>query len=158
MTEDRAATRGDDAMRALASTMDAPEFTSTSFNKLGKPLPECRVAIVTSASLHRPDQDRFVQGDTGFRAFDRDDRNLIMGHWSPNFDHSGFHLDLNVVYPIDRLEELAADGVIGEVAPRHFAFAGNQPDTVSEIRLDTGPQCAVQLNADAVDVVLLTPV
>ncbi|MEC9225064.1 MAG: glycine/sarcosine/betaine reductase selenoprotein B family protein, partial [Actinomycetota bacterium] len=67
-------------------------------------------------------------------------------------------LDLNVVYPIDRLEELAADGVIGEVAPRHFAFAGNQPDTVSEIRLDTGPQCAGQLNADAVDVVLLTPV
>ena len=60
MTEDRAATRGDDAMRALASTMDAPEFTSTSFNKLGKPLSECRVAIVTSASLHRPDQDRFV--------------------------------------------------------------------------------------------------
>jgi hypothetical protein len=29
---------------------------------------------------------------------------------------------------------------------------------VSEIRLDTGPQCAAQLNADAVDVVLLTPV
>ncbi|MGA1571938.1 MAG: D-proline reductase (dithiol) protein PrdB, partial [Ilumatobacteraceae bacterium] len=62
------------------------------------------------------------------------------------------------VYPIDRFQELADDGVIGEVAPRHFAFAGNQPDTVSEIRLDTGPQCAAHLTADAVDVVLLTPV
>ena len=81
-----------------------------------------------------------------------------MGHWSPNFDHTGFQLDLNVVYPIDRLEELAAQGVIGDVAPRHFAFAGNQPETVSELRLDTGPACAKELLADAVDVVVLTPV
>ena len=48
--------------------------------------------------------------------------------------------------------------MIGDVAPRHFAFAGNQPETVSELRLDTGPACAAQLVADGVDVVLLTPV
>jgi D-proline reductase (dithiol) PrdB len=108
--------------------------------------------------LHRPGQDRFDLVDIGFRSLDRADRQLVMGHWSPNFDHTGFQLDLNVVYPIDRLEELAADGVIGDVAPRHFAFAGNQPDTVSEVRLDTGPACAAELVADAVDVVLLTPV
>ena len=83
---------------------------------------------------------------------------LVLGHWSPNFDRTGFGIDVNVVYPIDRLEELAADGTIGSVAPRHFAFAGNQPDTVSELRLDTGPACAVELTADQVDVVLLTPV
>jgi D-proline reductase (dithiol) PrdB len=81
-----------------------------------------------------------------------------MGHWSPNFDHSGFQLDLNVVYPIDRLEELAADGIIGDVAPRHFAFAGNQPSTVSELRIDSGPACAQEMLADGVDVVILTPV
>ena len=57
-----------------------------------------------------------------------------------------------------RIGRRAADGVIGSVAPRHFAFAGNQPDTVSELRLDTGPACAAELAADAVDVVLLTPV
>jgi D-proline reductase (dithiol) PrdB len=148
----------DAAMRAHAATFPVPEFETTAFTKLGKPLSEARVAIVTSAALHRPDQDRFGQADTGFRALDRADRNLVMGHWSPNFDHTGFQLDLNVVYPIDRLEELAADGVIGDVAPRHFAFAGNQPDTVSELRLDTGPACAAELRSDEVDVVLLTPV
>ena len=73
-------------------------------------------------------------------------------------DSTGFQLDINVVFPIDRLEELAADGVIGEPAPRHFAFAGNQPDTVSELRLDTGPACAAEMVADDVDVVILTPV
>lgn len=149
---------GDAAMRAYAATLPVPVFETTAFTPLVKPLSEARVAIVTSAALHRADQDRYTQGDTGFRALDRTDRQLVLGHWSPNFDHTGFQLDLNVVYPIDRLEELAADGVIGSVAPRHFAFAGNQPDTVSEIRLDTGPACAAELAADAVDVVLLTPV
>jgi D-proline reductase (dithiol) PrdB len=148
----------DASMRAYAATLPVPEFETTAFTTLGKPLSQARVAIVTSAALHRPGQDRFDLVDIGFRSLDRADRQLVMGHWSPNFDHTGFQLDLNVVYPIDRLEELAADGVIGDVAPRHFAFAGNQPDTVSEVRLDTGPACAAELVADAVDVVLLTPV
>ena len=149
---------GDDAMRAHSATLPVPEFEDRAFTRLGKSLSRCRVAIVTSAALHRPHDPQFTQGDTSYRVLDRGDRNLILGHWSPNFDHSGFQIDLNVVYPIDRLEELAAGGVIGEVAPRHFAFAGNQPDTVSELRLDTGPACAAELIADAVDVVLLTPV
>ncbi len=149
---------GDAAMRTFGAEQAVPTFENPAFTALKKPLAESRVAIVTSAALHRPDQDRFTAADTGFRALNRADRNLVMGHWSPNFDHSGFQMDINVVYPIDRLEELAADGLIGDVAPRHFAFAGNQPDTVSELRLDTGPTCALELIADAVDVVVLTPV
>lgn len=149
---------GDATMRAFGAEQAVPVFDDPAFTSLGKPLAEARVAIVTSAALHRPDQERYESGDTGFRALDRADRDIVMGHWSPNFDHTGFQIDLNVVYPIDRLEELAADGVIGDVAPRHFAFAGNQPDTVSELRLDTGPAVANELIADAVDVVVLTPV
>jgi D-proline reductase (dithiol) PrdB len=144
--------------RAYSATLPVPEFETTAFVPLDKPLSQAKVAIVTSAALHRPDQDRYTPGDTTFRAFDRPDRDLVLGHWSPNFDRTGFQIDLNVVYPIDRLEELAADGVIGEVAQTHYAFAGNQPDTVSEIRLDTGPACAQELLAAGVDVVVLTPV
>lgn len=149
---------GDAVMRQFGADSPVPEFDDPAFHPLDKPLSEARVAIVTSAALHRPDDDPFSQGDTTYRALDRSDRQLILGHWSPNFDRSGFQLDLNVVYPIDRLEELAAEGVIGSVAPRHYAFAGNQPDTVSELRLDTGPACAAEMIADDVDVVLLTPV
>ncbi len=149
---------GDAAMREYGTNQEVPTFENPAFTPLGKPLSHARVAIVTSAALHRADQERFTPSDTRFRVLDRKDRDLVMGHWSPNFDHTGFQLDLNVVYPIDRLEELAADGVIGEVAPRHFAFAGNQPATVSELRLDTGPACASELLADGVDVVVLTPV
>lgn len=150
--------RGDAMMRSLGATMAVPEFEQPAFTTPERPLAESTVAIVTSAALHRMDDDAFAQSDTSYRTIDRADRDLVLGHWSPNFDRSGFTIDLNVVYPIDRLEELADAGVIGAVAPRHYAFAGNQPDTVSELRLDTGPACAADLLADGVDVVVLTPV
>ena len=149
---------GDTEMREVGNSMPVPEFETTAFTPMAKPLSESTVAIVTSAALHRHGEDGFTVGDTSFTDIDRADRNLVLGHWSPNFDRSGFQLDLNVVYPIDRLEELAADGVIGQVAETHYAFAGNQPDTVSELRLDTGPNCAAKLLAAGVDVVVLTPV
>ncbi len=149
---------GDAVMREFGANGPVPEFETPAFTPLGKPLSEARVAIVTSAALHKASDEAFSQGDTSYRSIDRADRDLVLGHWSPNFDRSGYQLDLNVVYPIDRLEELAAAGVIGSVSPQHYAFAGNQPDTVSELRLDTGPACAADMIADDVDVVLLTPV
>lgn len=149
---------GDAQMRAYGANDDVPIFDDPAFTPLNKPLPEARVAIVTSAALHRTGQERFSLVDTSYRSLNRADRDFVMSHWSPNFDHSGFQLDLNVVYPIDRLEELAADGIIGDVAQRHFAFAGNQPSTVSELRIDSGPACAQEMLADGVDVVILTPV
>ena len=88
---------------------------------------------------------------------ERSRRDIVVGHWSPNFDASGVAADLNVVFPIDRLEELAADGVIGAVADVHLAFAGNQFD-LSAIRMDGGPAGAKFLLDNEVDVALLTPV
>ncbi|HNJ98876.1 MAG TPA: glycine/sarcosine/betaine reductase selenoprotein B family protein [Ilumatobacteraceae bacterium] len=148
---------GDEMMRQYASGLPAPTFPDPAF-VTPKALQQATVAIVTSAALHTADGERFTAGDTGFRVIDRERRDLVLGHWSPNFDHTGIALDLNVVYPIDRLEELAANGTIGAVAPRHISFAGNQPDDVSTVRLDSGPRAAQLLKDDGVDVVLLTPV
>jgi D-proline reductase (dithiol) PrdB len=149
---------GDATMRQFGATAPVPEFDDTSFTTLPVPLSEAKVAIVTSAALYRADDEQFSAADVSYRTIDRADRNLVLGHWSPNFDRAGFQLDLNVVYPIDWLEELESDGTIGAVAAHHYSFAGNQPDTVSELRLDTGPACAAAMKADGVHVVLLTPV
>lgn len=148
---------GDQAMRAHAATLPAPEFPDPAW-VTPRPLAESTVAIVTSAALYAQGDEAFGAGDAGYRFVARDRRDLVLGHWSPNFDRVGVALDLNVVYPIDRLEELAARGVIGRVAPRHVSFAGNQPDDVATIRLDTGPAAAAALRADGVDVAILTPV
>ncbi len=147
----------DQAMRAHSATLPAPTFADPAF-VIPPALASATVAIVTSAALHTADDTAFAGGDTSFRLIDRDRRDLVLGHWSPNFDRSAISIDLNVVYPIDRLEELAARGAIGAVAPRHVSFAGNQPDDLATIRLDSGPASAAALVADGVDVVLLTPV
>src|SRR3954452_6118050 len=142
--------------KALTADLDLPTFETTAFT-IPPPLATATVAIVTTASLHHPDQDDFAPTDTSFRILDPARRDLQLGHWSPNFDASGFMVDLNVVFPIDRLEDLVASGRIGRVAPRHLAFAGNQFE-LSQIRLDSGPAAAKLLRDDGVDVVLLTPV
>ncbi len=133
-------------------TFDNPAFVKP------RALNEARVAVVTSAALHHPEDDAFEAADTSFRKLDATRRDVQLGHWSPNFDRSGFAADINVVWPIDRLNELAADGTIGSVASVHLAFAGNQDETMSSIRLDSGPAAAQVLRDDEVDVVLLTPV
>lgn len=148
---------GDQMMRAHSASLPGPTFDNPAF-VTPRPLADSRVAIVTSAALYSAGDQSFTAGDTSFRAIAADRRDLILGHWSPNFDHVGVKIDLNVVYPIDRLEELAARGVIGSVAPRHLSFAGNQPDDVATIRQDSGPRAAAMLRKDGVDVVLLTPV
>ena len=148
----------DQMMREHVATLPVPEFENPAFTK-PPALKDARVAIVTSAALtQKGGISKWGFEDTHYETIPSDARDLELGHLSPNFDRSGFHADINVVYPIDRLEELAAQGVIGSVASNHYAFAGNQPDTVSELRLDTGPACAKQMLEDGVDVVLLTPV
>ena len=148
---------GDEMMRGVGDGLPVPEFEAAAW-ATPKPLAEATVAIVTSAALHRSVDEGFQPGDTEYRLLPSDARDLVLGHWSPNFDRSGIAIDLNVVFPIDRLDELAAQGVIGAVAPRHASFAGNQPDDVATIRIDSGPRAAAQLKADGVDIVLLTPV
>ena len=124
-----------------------------------KPLHESRVAIVTTAGLRVENNADWNAGDQGFTQIPHDAENLTLAHYSPNFDRVGWVLDKNVVFPIDRLYELAEDGIIGSVAKTHISFMGAQPDhTLETIRLDSGPAAAKLLKDDEVDLVLLTPV
>ncbi len=144
-------------MRAAVDAVPVPDLGEAAFT-LPPALADATVAIVTTAALHAPDEEGFRAGDQSFRMLPHDRRDLVLGHISPNFDRSGFAADLNVVYPLDRLDELVARGSIGAVAPRHLSFLGAQDDTMETIRLDSGPAAARALRHDGVDVVLLTPV
>lgn len=148
---------GDALIREQLGNLPVPEFSETAWT-MPPPLSDARVAVVTSAALHPRDGEPFTVNDASFRALDHGERELVLGHWSPNFDRSAFGIDYNVVYPLARLDELVERGVIGSVASTHYSFAGNQPDDVATIRLDSGPACAAELKADGVDVVFLTPV
>jgi D-proline reductase (dithiol) PrdB len=130
---------------------------------LGKPLAKSRIAVVTTAALHRPDQPAFDEtikgGDWSYRELplDVDLASLREAHRSDAFDHTGVETDRNLVLPLDRLRELAAQGVIGEPAPRHFSFMGSIP-APGRLVDRTAPEVAAKLRDDGVDAVLLTPV
>ena len=112
---------------------------------------------MTSAGLHKPEVDRFKSLDQSYRELSEPFESLVMSQGSQNFDRSGFMQDRNVVFPIDRLHELADQGVIGSVAKKHYSFMGAIFE-FSTIQQDSGPACAKQLIEDGTDVVLLTPV
>ena len=80
---------------------------------------------------------------------------LLMSHISVNYDRSGFVEDVNVVFPVDRLRELADEGAIGSVADHHYSFMG-----ATDPAQMAGPAAEVagHLKADRVDAVVLTPV
>ena len=60
------------------------------------------------------------------------------------------------MFPLRTLHQLAAAGTIGSVAPRVFSFMGYIPDAEPLLN-DSGPEVAMALLADAVDLVLLVP-
>ena len=124
----------------------------------GPPLRERRVAIVTSAGLHRLGDRSFDIQDTGYRVIPGNlpASELVMTHSSVNFDRTGFQQDTNVVFPIDRLRELAAAGEIGSVARFHYSVmgAGWLPHDIEP----TAIELAGLLKEDAVNAVLLSPV
>ena len=78
-----------------------------------------------------------------------------MSHISVNFDRTGFQQDLNVAFPIDRLRELAAGGVVGSMASVHYSFMGAFPP---EAAAPHAKHLAGLLKGDKVDAALLVPV
>lgn len=130
---------------------------------LRKPLSECRLALVTSAGLVTPEQEPFSEavrgGDPSFReiASDTDLSRLIDCHRSRSFDHAGMQADPNLVFPLDRVRELAAAGRIGSVNRRHLSFMGSIT-APGRLTRHTAPEAVQRLVADAVDVALLVPV
>jgi len=136
--------------------LECPNFRTTPWVG-GPPVAQRRVAIVSSAGL-------VVRGETPFRGRDPDYRvipattqpdQLLISHISINFDRTGFEEDWNVVFPLDRLNELAADGVIGSVAATHYSFMGATDPVQME---GYAREVAGHLKRDAVDAVLLSPV
>ncbi|MCA1602549.1 MAG: glycine/betaine/sarcosine/D-proline family reductase selenoprotein B, partial [Acidobacteria bacterium] len=64
--------------------------------------------------------------------------------------------DLNVIFPIERLQELAAEGVIGGLTPNFFSFIGYNMDP-ERLERTLAEDIAEAVVADGADVALLAP-
>lgn len=130
---------------------------------LGKPLSQARVAVVTTAAFHLPDQEPFDEnakgGDFSYRVIGREDDldSLEIAHKSDAFDSSGIEADKNLALPIPDLERMAEERRIGSVNERHFSFMGSIPSP-GRLVSRTAPEVASLLEEDGVDAVFLTPI
>lgn len=134
--------------------------TPSPIHPLPKPVAECRVALVTTAGVHRAEDPAFdihsKTGDASYREIPNDvsfDR-LRLSH--VGYNTRTVSQDVNCVFPLERLRELEAEGAIGSSNHRHFSFMGYIPRTEPLLK-EAGPEVAEKLKADEVDLVLLAP-
>ncbi len=137
-------------------SLPCPTFETTPW-VAGPSLAERRLALISTAGLHRRNGRPFEVGATDYRIISADTpaHDLIMSHISTNFDRTGFQQDWNVVFPLDRLRELVEQKVIGSLAGYHYSFMGaTDPRQLEE----TARRLARIMQNDGVDTVLLVPV
>jgi D-proline reductase (dithiol) PrdB len=129
------------------------------FVRPAKPLSESRLALVSTGGVHLPGQPRFdiddPAGDCSYREISSEAQELTWTHaYYPRPGQP--EEDLDSVFPLWTLRELAEEGVVGELNRRHFSFMGaiHDPAPLAE---ETAPEAAGKLFSDGVDAVLLTP-
>ena len=146
--------RAADVPDSLASR-EAPSFSPT-IAVAGKTLDQRRIAIISTAGLMQRGDKPFNIQAADYRIIDTQSSNdLLMSHVSTNFDRTGFVQDHNVVFPIDRLQDMVDAGEIGSAARYHYSFMGALPPTSMEAAAD---QLAKTLRGDEVDGLILVPV
>nr|WP_028325484.1 glycine/sarcosine/betaine reductase selenoprotein B family protein [Desulfatirhabdium butyrativorans] len=143
-------------MRSHLANLPCPSYPTTPWAK-GPALPKRRIALISTAGLHRREDRPFesLEGDYRVIPGSVQASDLVMTHLSTNFDRTGFQQDWNVVFPLDRLRELAQEGVIGSVADFHYSFMGASDPSTMEV---SARKLAGLLKADRVDAVFLIPV
>jgi D-proline reductase (dithiol) PrdB len=107
-------------------------FRSIPYTPCIKPLHEMNIAIVTTAGVHIKDQNPFhlsrMDPDISYRVIPRDidSAQLTVTNAAPlhEYDCRITKEDINTIFPIDRLTELAEQGFIGGVAQRHYSLMG----------------------------------
>jgi D-proline reductase (dithiol) PrdB len=126
-----------------------------SWAPLQKPLAEATVALVTTGGVHCYSDRPFVlKSDASFRAIPRTATSAELCITHEHYDRRDAARDLNLIFPLQRLLELEAKGIVGHVAETHygFGFVDNPHDL-----LLPGHEVGTLLARANVDLVLLVP-
>ena len=120
-----------------------------------KPAGERRISMVSTAAISKRGDKPFSWLARDHRTINKNDRDLVMTHVAVEFDRSAWQQDLNVIFPIDRLNEMADDGEIGSVAEEHYSFMGAADPITME---KSARQVASKMKLEGVDTVFLIPI
>lgn len=154
-----------DALNTHYAAMGNPPYRwtvneSAPLQRLKKPLSHCTVSLLTSGGVSQCSMPAFnpaARNDHRLDAIDREvDATDFQIHDS-YYNHSDADSDINCIFPLERLRELATAGVIGRVSQRLWSGFMGRIYNRSKVLEESGPAFAAALAEDAVDVLVAAP-
>ena len=123
-------------------------------------LAEARLTFISSAGVQPKTTMPFdvvhPVGDYSFRRVPSSSAPSDLEIHQIKYPTNGAARDLNVIFPIERLQELAAAGVIGRLTPNFFSFIGYQMDPPT-FEQTLAEEIADAVVAEGADLALLCP-
>ncbi|MDQ4076156.1 MAG: glycine/betaine/sarcosine/D-proline family reductase selenoprotein B [Chloroflexota bacterium] len=128
--------------------------------RLHKPLSEARLTFVSSAGVQPKGTMPFdvvhPVGDYSFRCVPSISKPADLEIHQLKYPTDGAQRDLNVIFPIERLQELATEGVIGSLTANFFSFIGYNMDP-ERLERTLAEEIAEAVVADKAEAALLCP-
>jgi D-proline reductase (dithiol) PrdB len=151
--------------RMIRSWISMEQPREIPWTPLTKPLCECTVSMISSAGIALKTDRPFDQegerrnpwwGDRSYRILPSTATSQDVRLYHLHIDPSYAEKDLNCLFPLQRLQELAQGGEIGCTAPRHYSVMGYilRPE---QFLAETAPALIRNLKEDCADVVVLVP-
>ena len=127
------------------------------FTPYDKDLSSATVVIVSATGAYLSDQEPFPTedpGDVTYRVIPgaTESSSLRIAHH--HYDHSEADADPNIVFPIDSLRELAAEGFVAAVNDNHYSYGFTT--RLKELYEKTFPEIADKVERSKTKLVLLT--
>jgi D-proline reductase (dithiol) PrdB len=128
--------------------------------KLSKPLSEARLTFVSTAGVQPKNTLPFDTvhpvGDYTFRRIPSRSKTSDLEIHQLKYPTVGANRDLNVIFPIERLQEFAAEKFIGSLTENFFSFIGYNMDA-EKLERALAEDIAEAVEAENADVALLAP-
>jgi len=124
-------------------------------------LRDSRVSLISSCGVHLKSDSRMDVchpfGDFGFRRVPSKSRHDDLIIHQLKYPHDDADLDINVIFPIERLQELASEGAIGGLTENFFSFIGYNMDPDRFERTVAADIAHAVCEEEHADIALLAP-
>lgn len=125
-----------------------------------KPVSESKVAIISTGGVYvkgdTPFTDHYGLGDPSYREIPLDTRIARLDHFHEHYDHTNAYQDINCIFPIERMQELVKEKIVGSLSEYHYSFMGYVP-IPHPLMTRTAPDLAKKLRLQDVDIAILIP-
>jgi D-proline reductase (dithiol) PrdB len=127
------------------------------FTPFDKDLSTAIVTLVSATGVYEIGQEPFLTedpGDVTYRVIGAATETSSLRIAHHHYDHSEADTDPNIVFPLDTLRELAADGLIAGLNDKHYSYGFTT--RLRELYETTFPEIADQIERSKTKLVLLT--